>query len=65
MLTALVLNTAIKAEFWQFNLNFYWNKTEAKFQLTTAPTKLFWYFSFVSASAHVKQAVLFTASDAA
>ena len=28
-----------------------------------APTKMFYYLSFVSASAHVKQAVLLTALD--
>jgi len=32
-------------------------------RLPAAPTKTFYYLSFVSASAHVKQAVLFTASD--
>jgi len=34
-------------------------------RLPAAPTKMFYYLSFVSASAHVKQGVLLTAFDKA
>jgi len=40
-------------------------KIKKKFQSTVAPTKMFCYFSFVSASAQVKEAVLLTAFDEA